>query len=169
MCTLGATYYPSEPHSTKPRCDITFIQQKAHWMVIFSQILNIWNVIQIYGGVYCRSWHYILFNSHLFHIPIVFIFCYQNHIICNSYVGFEVFTAVVMNSIIFWDMTPCSPLSFNRRFGGTYLLKLQGRRNRFSKPASKQVASSGVDMFLRNVGWNSTDYTASYPRRWYSL
>jgi hypothetical protein len=26
-------------------------------------------------------------------------------------VGFEVFTAVVMKSIIFWDMTPCSLLS----------------------------------------------------------
>jgi hypothetical protein len=26
------------------------------------------------------------------------------------YVGFEVFTAVVMKSIIFWDMTPCSRL-----------------------------------------------------------
>jgi hypothetical protein len=25
---------------------------------------------------------------------------------------------------------------------------------------------NGGDMFLRNVGWNSTDYTASYPRRW---
>jgi hypothetical protein len=49
-----------------------------------------------------------------------------------------------MKSIIFWDMTPCSPLSFNRRFRGTYRLHLQGRRNRFSKPASK----------LRNVGWN---------------
>jgi hypothetical protein len=35
---------------------------------------------------------------------------------------------VVMKSIIFWDMTPCSPLSFNRRFGGTYCLHLQGRR-----------------------------------------
>jgi hypothetical protein len=52
-------------------------------------------------------------------------------------VGFEVFTAVVMKSIIFWDMTPCSPLIFNRRFGGTYRLHLQGRRNRFSKPARK--------------------------------
>jgi hypothetical protein len=39
-------------------------------------------------------------------------------------VEFEVFTAVVLKSIIFWDMT-----------------------------------------FLRNVGYNSTDYTASYPRR----
>jgi hypothetical protein len=44
------------------------------------------------------------------------------------YVGFEVFTVVVMKSIIFWDMTPCSPLSSNRRFGGTYRLHLQGRR-----------------------------------------
>jgi hypothetical protein len=37
----------------------------------------------------------------------------------HEYVGFEVFAAVVMKSIIFWDMTPCSPLCSNRRFGGT--------------------------------------------------
>jgi hypothetical protein len=43
-------------------------------------------------------------------------------------------------SVIFWDMTPCSPLSCARRFGGTYCLHVQGRRNRFSKPASKQNA-----------------------------
>jgi hypothetical protein len=29
----------------------------------------------------------------------------------STHVGFEVFTAVVMKSIIFWDMMPCSPLS----------------------------------------------------------
>jgi hypothetical protein len=49
----------------------------------------------------------------------------------------------IKKSIIFWDRTPCSPLSYNRRFGGTYRL-------------------------FRNVGGNSMDYTASYPRRWYS-
>jgi hypothetical protein len=38
-----------------------------------------------------------------------------------------------MKSIIFWDVTPCSLLSFNRRFGGTYRLQLHGRRNNFSK------------------------------------
>jgi hypothetical protein len=48
-------------------------------------------------------------------------------------VGFEVFTAVVMKSITFWDMTPCSPSSFNLHFGGTYRFQLQGRRNKFSK------------------------------------
>jgi hypothetical protein len=34
-------------------------------------------------------------------------------------VGFEVLTAVVMKSTIFWDITPYNPLSVNRRFGGT--------------------------------------------------
>jgi hypothetical protein len=56
-------------------------------------------------------------------------------------VGFEVFTAVVTKSTIFWDITTCSPLSVSRRFGGTYRLHLQSRKNKFSKkPACKQVA-----------------------------
>jgi hypothetical protein len=33
------------------------------------------------------------------------------------YIGFEVFTAVVMKSIIFWDMTPCSQLGCNGLHG----------------------------------------------------
>jgi hypothetical protein len=37
-------------------------------------------------------------------------------------------TLLTLKSIIFWDMTPCSPLSFNRRSGETYRLHLQGRR-----------------------------------------
>jgi hypothetical protein len=36
--------------------------------------------------------------------------------------GFEVFTAVAMKSNIFWDMTPCSPLSYNRRYRGEFCL-----------------------------------------------
>jgi hypothetical protein len=47
--------------------------------------------------------------------------------------GFQVFTAVIVKSIIFWDMTACSSLSSNRRFGGIYRFHLQGRRNKFSK------------------------------------
>jgi hypothetical protein len=66
-------------------------------------------------------------------------------------VGFEVFTAAVMKSIIFWDMTPCSPLSFNRRFGGTYRLHLQGRRNRFSKTSKR--AGGKQNLFLRSWRW----------------
>jgi hypothetical protein len=42
-------------------------------------------------------------------------------------------------------MTPCSPLSVNRRLGGTYRLHLQGRRNKFSK---KKIASKQVIFFI---------------------
>jgi hypothetical protein len=49
-------------------------------------------------------------------------------------------SSCILKSINFWDIMPCSPLSVNRRFGETYRLHLQGRRNKFSKkPASKQV------------------------------
>jgi hypothetical protein len=37
----------------------------------------------------------------------------------NKQVGFEVITAVVMKSSIFWDITPCNSLEIKRRFGGT--------------------------------------------------
>jgi hypothetical protein len=50
-----------------------------------------------------------------------------------NYVGFEILTAVVMKSTIFWDVTPCSPLSVNRRFGGTYRLHLLGRKIKLPK------------------------------------
>jgi hypothetical protein len=65
----------------------------------------------------------------------------------NNFIEFEVFTAVVMKSIIFWDMTPCSPLSCNNLLN--YFFDLE----------------DGGDMFFRHVGCNSTDYTESYPRR----
>jgi hypothetical protein len=71
-----------------------------------------------------------------------------------SYVEFEVFTAVVMKSIIFWDVTPCNLFA-------TCLLAGYCWNYFFDR-------EDGGDMFLRNVGCNSTDYTASHPRRWYS-
>jgi hypothetical protein len=55
-----------------------------------------------------------------------------------------------MKSIIFWDMTPCRMLVL-----ATCLLAGFA----FFGP------EDGGDMFLRNVGCNSTGYTASYPRR----
>jgi hypothetical protein len=42
-----------------------------------------------------------------------------------NYVGFEVLTAVVMKSSIFWDIRPWSPLKINRRFGGTCRLRVE--------------------------------------------
>jgi hypothetical protein len=46
----------------------------------------------------------------------------------NGLVSFEVLTAVVMKSFIFWDITPFSPVEVKRRFGETYCLHLQCRR-----------------------------------------
>jgi hypothetical protein len=40
-------------------------------------------------------------------------------LICKCLVGFEVFTAVVTKSSIFWDITPCILLEFYRSFGRT--------------------------------------------------
>jgi hypothetical protein len=67
------------------------------------------------------------------------------------YIGFEFFTAVVMKGIIFWDISPCSPLSFNRRFGGTYRLHLQGRRNTFSKGTGKQAGVTCLLLFFAEL------------------
>jgi hypothetical protein len=45
----------------------------------------------------------------------------------NTYVGFEVFTAVTTLKIaVFWGVTPCWCGRLNRRFGGSNRLHLQG-------------------------------------------
>jgi hypothetical protein len=36
-------------------------------------------------------------------------------------------TSIDIKSAILWNMTPCSQLKVNRRFGGTYRLYLQGQ------------------------------------------
>jgi hypothetical protein len=43
------------------------------------------------------------------------------------YVGFEVLKAIATKSYMFWNITPCSPVKVNRRFGGIYRLHPQGR------------------------------------------
>jgi hypothetical protein len=62
-----------------------------------------------------------------------------------------------MQSTVFWDITPCSPLSVNRRFGGTYRLHLEDRKNKLSKqPGWEQVypraLSVGQTVRRRMVG-----------------
>jgi hypothetical protein len=88
-----------------------------------------------------------------------------------SAAGSEVLTAV------FWDITPCtsSVLEANWYFGGTYRLHLQGWR--ISRAMFASCFHGGFllglfsgsehdgDIFLRNVGWLSSDYTALYPSR----
>jgi hypothetical protein len=71
-----------------------------------------------------------------------------------------------MMSIIFWYVTSRSPLKVNGRFGGTYLLHLQGRNiNRASRTLLATFFHTGFlfglffepddggDMFLRKFGW----------------
>jgi hypothetical protein len=74
-------------------------------------------------------------------------------------IGFEVLTAVVMKSPIFWNITPCIPLIINRRFGGP-------RRLHFHEPTESAFYllhtgfllclffdhGDGGEMFFRNVG-----------------
>jgi hypothetical protein len=67
------------------------------------------------------------------------------------WVGFEVLTVVVMKSTIFWDITPCSPLRFNRCFGGTYRLHLQGQRIRQTR--SQHESKWKAERILRPRRW----------------
>jgi hypothetical protein len=55
---------------------------------------------------------YFLINVTLCPLIMLYIITAIKHI-----EEFEVLAAVVMKSTIFWDITPCSPLKVNRRFG----------------------------------------------------
>jgi hypothetical protein len=91
--------------------------------------------------------------------------------------GFEILTVVVMKSSIFWDITSCGSLNVNRRFGGTYRIRLQSRRVYCAHftPYLPLIApfllwllsdpKHGGDTFLRNVG--GLNYTVLQHRRWY--
>jgi hypothetical protein len=98
-----------------------------------------------------------------------------------DYFRIEVLTAVVMKSTVFWGITLCNPLKANRRFGGTCRLHIQGRRISQARNQRDYLLHAGFlhgvfcdpeygsDMFLRNVGWLSTDYTALCPRGYHSF
>jgi hypothetical protein len=68
----------------------------------------------------------------------------------NNYVGSEVLIAVVMKSFIFWDITLCSVLKINHRFGGICRLYLQGRR---VNPATNQRETGSMLPWLILRPW----------------
>jgi hypothetical protein len=83
----------------------------------------------------------------------------------NYIVKYDVLTAVITKSSFFRDITPCSQLKVNRRFGGTCRLHLSGSKHkRNKKPASRDGFllylffdhEDGGDMFLQNFGWLPT-------------
>jgi hypothetical protein len=62
----------------------------------------------------------------------------------KQYVGSDVLIAVVKSSV-FCDIIPCKPVKFNRRFGGTCLLRLESQRETSVKEAASR---DGNDVLL---------------------
>jgi hypothetical protein len=87
----------------------------------------------------------------------------QESVIWFFFVGFEVLTAVVMKSSIFWDITSCSPLKVNRCFGESCSLHLQGRGMSRARN-QRETRWQASDMFLRNVGWLLMGNRVWYPQ-----
>jgi hypothetical protein len=46
-----------------------------------------------------------------------------------------------MNSAIFWDIKPCSPLKVNRHFGGMYRLHIQDQEYVWQDTSRNLIAS----------------------------
>jgi hypothetical protein len=68
-----------------------------------------------------------------------------------------------MESTIFWDITPCSPLKVNRHFGGAYRLQLQGRRiSRARNQRGSKWKAGPAWLILRLWSWRR--YVS--PKRW---
>jgi hypothetical protein len=77
----------------------------------------------------------------LYHTKLTFYIC----------VRFEVFTEVTMKNAVFWDVAPCR-CYFNRRFGGTYRLHLQGIRNPRERNQREQVAAVCSSLYMCRLG-----------------
>jgi hypothetical protein len=84
----------------------------------------------------------------------------------NSF-GFEILTAVSMESSVFWDITQCSPAKVNRRFWGIYRFHIQGRIVKQAKKKQLYVCVLFGLFFCPEVGgstfhwkplWLSLDY-----------
>jgi hypothetical protein len=91
----------------------------------------------------------------------------------EKYRKIEVFTAVTMKNVVFWDVVPCI-FCLNRRFGGIYCLHLHGRKPRELRTSVSRLVprsrlfyhEDGGNTFLRNVGLHKI-FTTSHPRRLY--
>jgi hypothetical protein len=70
------------------------------------------NILNLYRVVAVPLWNIVLK-----HETVLSSCVYQRLEICPG-----------LNTPIFWDITPCSPLKVNRRFGGTCRLNIQGER-----------------------------------------
>jgi hypothetical protein len=82
-------------------------------------------------------------------------------------VGFEVLTAVVINSAILWDITSFSHLNVNRRFRGTYRLHHQGRQISWAinQRESRCVSQDHIASIFRveKISWARNQRESSLP------
>jgi hypothetical protein len=87
-------------------------------------------------------------------------------------VRLEVFTAVTMKNAVFWDVVPCI-YCVNRRFGGTYLLNLQGRRRwrqcfppkrRFTQDVHGAISQKMAFFIVTAVKTSNPTYSSSLGR-----
>jgi hypothetical protein len=69
----------------------------------------------------------------------------------------------VMNNPIFWDITLCSPLKINRRFGGT------DRRAFFLQPAFTLVSCSAYSSTLKMGAICSSEISFDFQRTYTAL
>jgi hypothetical protein len=81
-------------------------------------------------------------------------------------VGFEVFTAVITNSSVSWNVTSCSPLRVNWCFTGTYRLYFQGLR--VSPASNPYEADSKQSHVLVHIYFPETYFFLGYkpPESW---
>jgi hypothetical protein len=74
----------------------------------------------------------------------------------TKYVGCQVLAAVVTKTLIFWDITPCSPLKVNQLFGGTCRLHCKSRK--ISQARNQHEAGSKQSPAIRKTSlfWDIT-------------
>jgi hypothetical protein len=76
-----------------------------------------------------------------------------------------------LHKFLLFHFPPVTRILWSWKGSFSYALFLLARTG-FCIPPIRQPThfdpEDGGDKFLRNVGYNSTHYTASYPRRWYS-
>jgi hypothetical protein len=76
--------------------------------------------------------------------------------------GLEVVTAMVMKNSIFWDITACSSLKVNRRFGRTCLHLQQSKTPAWSRWQSKPVWPHFYSCLLESVILTNVEAASSY-------
>jgi hypothetical protein len=147
----------------------------SFWNILYNKLYILWG---LYVLIFYTLWLFEMGVKHEFVIGVVVDRSGTHHKLNstnNVYcVGFEVLTAVTMKPSIFWDITPCSQMKVNQRFGGACCLYLQGRLISRASYLLHFLLLLGLrfnpesrdDMFLPNSGSRSLDYTALYPGRY---